>query len=131
MILLNKGYDGYLSGTIVQLQTSVEAALVAQGLASVSAGPVTPGPVNAGNQLAGRVGIAAGGISIVVTAASVTTETKVNAVIAQAAADSAALYVARIVPGAGFFTAYLNAAANAAITLDWSITNPSGMTPKN
>ena len=59
MILLNRAYDAYTSGTIVQLPTNVEAALVAQGLASASAGPVTPGNVNAGNQTMGRVGIAA------------------------------------------------------------------------
>jgi hypothetical protein len=45
-------------------------------------------------QVAGRVGIAAG-ISVVISSPGITAETKVNAVIAQAAADTTALCVAR------------------------------------
>jgi hypothetical protein len=58
MILLGKSYAGYAAGTIVQLATQEEAALVAQGLASTSAGPVTPGAVTTTKTM-GRVGIAA------------------------------------------------------------------------
>ena len=131
MILLSRAYDGYVSGTIVQLQTSIEAALVAQGLASVSAGPVTPGPVNAGNQNTGRVGIAAAASSLTVTSASITAESKVVVSIAQAAADGTALYIARVVCAAGSFTIYPNAAPTAALAVDWAVLNPSGLTPKN
>lgn len=131
MILLSRAYDGYVAGTIVQLPTSIEAALVAQGLASVSAGPVTAGNVNVGSQGIGRVGIAAAGISVVITSPNITTETKVNAVIAQAAADGTALYVARVLCAAGSATIYLNAAATAAVAVDWYIVNPSGMFAKN
>ena len=42
MILLGKSYAGYAAGTIVQLATQEEAALVAQGLASTSAGKAKP-----------------------------------------------------------------------------------------
>jgi hypothetical protein len=131
MILLFRAYDAYPTGTIVQLPTSVEAALVAQGLATFSAGPVTPGAVNVGNQVAGRVGIAAAGISVVISSPGITAETKVNAVIAQAAADTTALYVARALCAAGSVTLYLNAAATAAVAIDWYLVNPSGLTPKN
>ena len=131
MILLSRAYDGYIAGTIVQLQTNIEAALVAQGLATVSVGPVTPGAVNIGGQNIGRVGIAAAGVSVVITSAAITTETKINAVIAQAAADGTALYVARVLCAAGSATIYLNAAATAAVAVDWYIVNPSGLTPKN
>lgn len=131
MILLNRAYDAYLAGTIVQLTTSIEAALVAQGIASFSAGPVTPGPVSVGGQLAGRVGIAAAGVSVVITSPGITAETKVYAVLAQAAADTTALYVSRVLPAAGSATLFLNAAATAAVAVDWFIVNPSGMTPKN
>ena len=131
MILLSRAYDGYLAGTIVQLQTSVEAALVAQGWASVSAGPVTPGNVNVGSQFAGRVGIAAAGSSVVISSSAITAESKINAVLAQAAADTTALYVARALCVNGSATIYLNAAATAAVAVDWYVVNPSGLTPKN
>ncbi|MEY4429663.1 MAG: hypothetical protein RLZZ182_2352, partial [Pseudomonadota bacterium] len=36
MILLNRSYSGYAAGTIVQLGTQEEAALIAQGLGSNS-----------------------------------------------------------------------------------------------
>lgn len=127
MILLNRAYDSYVAGTIVQLPTVVEAALVAQGLASSSAGPVTPGAVNAGNQTMGRVGIAAAGTSVVVTCAACTAESKIDAYIAQAAADSTATSIVRILPAVGSFTIYLNAAATAAVAVDWSIINVSGI----
>lgn len=131
MILLSRAYDGYLAGTIIQLSTSLEAALVAQGIATVSAGPVTPGPVNAGGQSQGRVGIAAAQASLTVACAGVTTESKVTATIAQAAADGTALYIARVVCANGSFTIYPNAAPTAALTVDWSALNPAGLTVKN
>lgn len=127
MILLNRPYDSYLSGTIVQLSTAVEAALVAQGLASTSAGPVTAGAVNAGNQTMGRVGIAAAGTSVVVTCAACTAESKVDAYIAQAAADATATSIVRILPAVGSFTIYVNAATTAAVTIDWCLINVSGI----
>jgi hypothetical protein len=131
MILLSRVYGAYLAGAIVQLPTSTEAALVAQNLATVNAGPVTAGAVNAGNEVQGRVSFAAGAASLVVSNNNVTTESKVFAVIAQAAADGTALYVARIVCGAGFFTVYLNAAATANTVVDWALFCPTGLTPKN
>lgn len=130
MILLSasKGYAGYAGGTIVQLDTSTEAALVAQGLATVSAGPVTPGAVTT-TMNKGRAGIAAAGTSVVITNAQVTTESKIYAVLSNAAADATALYVARVTPANGSFTIYLNAAATAAVAIDWSILMPQGEFP--
>jgi hypothetical protein len=127
MILLSasKGYAGYAGGTTVQLDTSTEAALVAQGLATVSAGPVTPGAVTT-TMNKGRAGIAAAGTSVVITNTQVTTESKIYAVLSNAAADGTALYVARIAPANGSFTIYLNAAATAAVAIDWSILMPQG-----
>jgi hypothetical protein len=130
MILLSasKGYAGYAGGTIVQLDTSTEAALVAQGLATVSAGPVTPGAVTT-TMNKGRAGIAAAGTSVVITNAQVTTESKIYAVLSNAAADATAFYIARIAPANGSFTIYLNAAATAAVAIDWSILMPQGEFP--
>lgn len=130
MILLSalRGYAGYAAGTIVQLQTNAEAAIVAQGLATVSAGPVTPGAVTT-TQMSGRVGIAAAGTSVVITNASFTTETKFVAYLSNAAADGTALYVTRVTPANGSVTFTVNAAATAAIAIDWAALTVSGELP--
>jgi hypothetical protein len=120
MILIgsNKSVYGYPVSTIVQLQTNQEAALIAQGMATTSAGPVTPGAVSTTNNM-GRVGIAAAGTSVVVTNPNFTTESKFIAYLSNAAADGTALYVTRITPAAGSVTFTLNAAATAAVAIDW------------
>lgn len=128
MILLIRPYDAYVAGTIIQLSSNTEAALVAQGFASVSAGPVTPGPINAGSQSGGRVGIAAAGASVVVTCLLCTTESKISAYLSNAAADATALSITRITAANGSFTLTLNAAATAAVAVDWSLISPSGWT---
>jgi hypothetical protein len=125
MVLLSRSYGGYAAGTIVQLTTSIEAALVAQGLATVSAGPVTPGAVST-TMPAGRVGIAAAGTSVVVSNPSFTTESKFVASLSNAAADGTALYITRITPAAGAVTFTLNAAATAAVAVDWAQLGPFG-----
>jgi hypothetical protein len=125
MILLGRSYGGYVAGTIVQLSTNVEASLIAQGLATTSAGPVTPGAVTT-NQPAGRVGIAAAGASVVITNPAFTTESKFSAVLSNAAADVSALYITRITPAAGSVTITLNAAATAAVAVDWALLGPYG-----
>lgn len=125
MILLSRSYAGYAAGTIVQLPTNVEAALIAQGLGSNSAGPVTPGAVTTTASM-GRVGIAAGQSSVVVTNPNVTAETKVSAVVAQAAADGTLLRVERVLCAAGSFTIYGTANATAAVAIDWAILGPQG-----
>lgn len=127
MVLLSKAYGGYAAGSIAQFQTNVEAALIAQGLATTSAGPVTPGAVTT-TMVAGRVGIAAGSSSVVVTNAMVTTESKIFAVIAQAAADGTLLRVERILPAAGSFTIFGTANATAAVAIDWMLLLQSGET---
>ena len=130
MILLNssRGLAGYTAGTIVQMQTSAEAAAVAQGLATTSAGPVTPGAVTTTNT-SGRVGIAAAGTSVVVTNSTFTTESKFIAYLSNAAADGTATFVTRITPAAGSVTFTVNAGATAAIAIDWAQVLVSGETP--
>jgi uncharacterized protein YdbL (DUF1318 family) len=125
MILLSRSYAGYASGTIVQLQTAIESALIAQGLATTSAGPVTPGAVST-TEMQGRVGIAAAGTSVVVSNPAFTTESKFNAYLSNAAADGTALYITRITPAAGSVTFTLNAAATAAVAIDWMCLMRSG-----
>jgi len=132
MILLSssRGYAGYAPSTIVQLQTSEEASAIAQGLATTSAGPVTPGAVTT-TKTSGRVGIAAAGTSVVVTNASFTTESKFVAYLSNAAADGTALRIDRITPAAGSVTFTVNAAATAAIAIDWALLLLSGESPTN
>ena len=131
MILLNRSYAVYASGTIVQLSTSAEASLVAQGLASVSAGPVPSGAVTANGQNQGRVTFAIGAVSLVVTNSSVTAESKVSAVVSQAVADTTLLRIERIVCANGSFTLYGTAAATAATVVDWVLHLPTGLTTTN
>jgi hypothetical protein len=127
MVLLTRAYGGYAAGTIVQLQTTTEAALIAQGLATTSAGPVTPGAVTT-NQESGRAGIAAAGTSVVVTNPNFTTESKFVAYLSNAAADGTAFAVARITPANGSVTFTLLAATTAAVAVDWMRILVSGET---
>lgn len=118
MVLLGRAYGGYAAGTIVQLLKSTEDALIAQGLATTSAGPVTPGAVTTTLPY-GRAGIAAAGTSVVVTNPNFTADSKFSAFLSNAAADTTALYITRITPAAGSVTFTVNAAATAAIAIDW------------
>jgi hypothetical protein len=127
MVLLGRAYKGYAAGTIVQLSTNEEAALIAQGLATTSAGPVTTGAVTT-SATSGRVAIAAGASSVVVTNANVDANSKIFAVVNQAAADGTLLRVERIVPAAGSFTIFGTANATATTVIDWILLEVSGLT---
>ena len=119
-ILLNNPYGQFASGSIVELPASTEAALVAQGLATTSAGPVTVGAYTT-NQSQGTAAIAAGASSVVITSSQVTANSKVMAVVAQAAADGTLLRVERVVCAAGLFTIFGTANATATTVIDWAI----------
>jgi len=126
-VLLKNGYAGYLTGTTVMLPTNVETALIAQGLASAAlAANITTGAVTA-NVLQGRVAIAAGASSVVVTNNLVDANTKVDAVVAQAAADGTLLRIERVLCAAGSFTLYGTANATATTFVDWWIITTPGM----
>lgn len=127
MILLNRPYAGYATGTIVQLQTPTETALINQGIAVTSAGPVTAGAVTT-TQTNGRVGIAAAGTSVVVTNAQFTTESKFVAYLSNVAADATATGL-RVTPAAGSVTFALNAASTGIVAIDWALLTVSGETP--
>lgn len=128
-ILLARPYGGYSAGQTVQVPTSMENALVANGVGTVvattAAAAVTPGALTT-TLPAGRVTIAAGSSSVVVTCPAVDVNSKIFAVINQAAADGTLLRVERIVPGAGLFTIYGTANATAAISIDWALLGPYG-----
>lgn len=125
-VLLKNGYAGYLAGTTVMLSTNVETALIAQGMAtSAAANTITTGAVTA-NVVSGRAAIAAGASSVVITNNLVDANTKVFAVVAQAAADGTLLRVERILCAAGSFTIYGTANATATTYVDWTIISPPG-----
>jgi len=130
-VLLNRAYQGYLAGTVVNLPTSIESSLVAQGLASASAvASTTTGAVTA-NVPTGICAIAAGSSSVVITNNLVDASTPVWAAVSQASADVTLLRVERILTAAGSFTIYGTANATATTLVKWSILNPIGMTETN
>lgn len=130
-VLLSRAYAGYLAATTVQLPTNVEAALIAQGLATTAASAnITTGAVTA-NVTSGTVAIAAGASSVVVTNNLVDANTKITAVVAQAAADGTLLRVERIVAAAGSFTIYGTANATATTFISWSLIVAPGMAVAN
>jgi hypothetical protein len=103
---------------------------VQQGLGTVSAGPVTPGAVTT-SKTSGRVGIAAAGTSVVVTNPAFDANSKFVAYLSNAAADGTALYITRITPAAGSVTFTLNAAATAAVSIDWALLLLGGESPSS
>ena len=119
-VLLYTPYGSLASGSIAKLPASTEAALIAQGLATTSAGPVTVGAYTT-LQSQGTCAIAAGASSVVITSAFVTANSKVLAVVAQAAADGTLLRVERVVAAAGSFTIFGTANATATTVIDWAI----------
>jgi hypothetical protein len=124
-VLLNKASAGYLAGTVVNLPTNVETALVAQGLASTSTrASTTTGAVTA-NVLQGTCAIAAGASSIVITNDKVDANSIVVAYVSQAAADGTLLRVERVLPAAGSFTIYGTANATATTLVSWAVLSPA------
>lgn len=122
-VLLNKGYKGYLAGTVVNLPNGEESALIAQGLASASTvASTTTGAVTA-NVLTGICAIAAGSSSIVITNELVNASSHVTAYVSQAAADGTLLRVERVVAAAGSFTIYGTANATATTLIAWKVEN--------
>lgn len=128
-VLLARPYAGYIAGQTIQLPTTIENALIAAGIASLvsvaASAAVTPGALTT-SLPSGRCTIAAASSSVVVTNPLVDVNSKIYAVINQAAADATLLRVERIVPAAGFFTIFGTANATAAVSIDWAITSPFG-----
>lgn len=129
-VTLNRSYMGYPAGAVAEFTSEVESALIAQGLAATAAATlITTGAATA-NAYAGTVAIAAGAASVVVTNSNIDANSKVWAIVAQAAADGTLLRVERIVAAAGLVTIYGTANATATTFIDWAILNPNGLTPK-
>jgi hypothetical protein len=123
-----RGYGASPAGAVITLHPSTEAALITQGLATNSVAAITTG-AQSSNEFSGRCAFAAAATSLVVTNPNVQPQTKINAIINQATADTTFTFVARVVPAAGSFTIFANAAATAATVVDWYIVLDSGETP--
>ena len=109
-----------VAGAVVKLTAVLEAVLVAQGIATTSSAALTTGN-QVQNLRSGVVSFAPSASSVVVTNSLVNANSKIFAVIEQAAADGSLVYIARIVPAAGSFTIYGNTTATAALPVSWQI----------
>jgi hypothetical protein len=128
-VLLNRSYGGFSAGSTAEFTAEVEAALIAQNLASsASVANVTTG-AQTSNTWSGTAAIPIGSSSVVITNSLITANSKVWAVVAQAAADGTLLRVERVVPAAGSVTIYGTANATAVTLIDWAILPTLGFTP--
>lgn len=128
-ILLSKAYNNCAAGTVQEFTAELEAALIAQGFGTTAlVTAITPGAQSSA-MYAGTAAVAIAAASVVITNPIITANTKVFAVVAQAAADGTALRVERIVPAAGSVTIYVTAGATAATYIDWAILPTVGSTP--
>ena len=126
-VLLNRAYAGTPSGQVISLTAELEAALIAQGLASASTRALTTTGAQTQNALQGTAAIAAAASSVVITNNLVDANCHVTAKVAQAAADVSLLRVERVLCAAGSFTIFGTAAATATTLIDWEIVVNSGM----
>ena len=129
-VALNRAYAGAPAGAVISLTTELEAALVAQGLATASTRASTTTGAQTQNALQGTAAIAAGASSVVVTNALVDANSHVTAKVAQASADGTLLRVERVLCAAGSFTIYGTANATATTLIDWEIVVNSGMSQR-
>jgi hypothetical protein len=128
-VLLNRPYGTTPTNTVVELTVELETALIAQGLASSALSTAITTGAQSSSFYTGTVAIAAGTSSAVVTSPLVNANSKVFAVVAQAAADGTLLRVERVVSAAGSFTIYGTANATATTYIDWAIITTPGFTP--
>jgi hypothetical protein len=130
-VTLSKGYKGLVSGNTVSLSTDEEANLITQGLAQTATlANITTGAYT-NNSNSGVAAIAAGASSVVITNSLVDANSKIFAVVDQAAADGTLLRVERIVPAAGSFTIFGTANATATTLIAWAVLMPYGEAIRN
>jgi hypothetical protein len=129
-VLLNRSYGGVPAGNIVSFTSEVEAALIAQGLATASTRALTTTGAQTQNALQGTAAIAIGASSVVITNNLVDANSHVTAKVAQAAADGTLLRVERVLCAAGQFTIFGTANATAITLIDWEIEVNSGMSQR-
>lgn len=126
-VTFNRTYGGAPAGAVRDLPAELEAALIAQRIA-VNGGTLTTGaqttespPVAWGPVAVGVANLVIGQGSVAISNANITAQSKAVAVIAQAAADGTALYVARAHCTAGVLTIYTNAVAAASTRISYVV----------
>lgn len=119
--ILSRAYMGVPVGNVATFPTSVETALIAQGLASTALATATTTGNVTQNTLSGKSAFAIGAATVVVTNSLVDANSAISATLAQATADGTLLRVERIVPAAGSFTIYGTANATAATLVNWLV----------
>ncbi|MDR7094151.1 hypothetical protein [Hydrogenophaga laconesensis] len=128
-VTLIRAYGGSAAGQTLELSQELEAALIAQGLASAATANTSSSGAQTQNTYGGMATIPIGASSVVITNSLVNANSVVMAVVSQAAADGTLLRVERVVPAAGSFTIYGTAAATAATVVTWAIQSPPTGTP--
>lgn len=126
-VTLIRPYQGMAAGQTVELSQELEAALVAQGLASTATANTSSSGAQTQNTFYGMATIPIGSSSVVITNNLVTANSVVMAVVSQAAADGTLLRVERVLPAAGSFTVYGTANATAAVTVTWALITPPAL----
>lgn len=133
-VALNRAYQGFPAGTVVDLDAVTESALVQQGIASQSSAAITAGaqaPTNVPSPwlpvASGYAAVAAGVSTVVITIPGVTAQHKAWAVINQAAADATLTSIVRVqtatgAGGVGTVTIVGNANATAATRVAYWVT---------
>lgn len=129
-VSLNRSYAGVPAGQVVSFTSELEAALIAQNLATASTRASTSPGAQTQNALQGTAAIAAGASSVVITNALVDANSHVTAKVAQASADGTLLRVERVLCAAGSFTIYGTANATATTLIDWEINVNSGQSQR-
>lgn len=127
-VLLNRSYNGFVAGSVVEFSAELEASLIAQGLASASVAALTSGAQSRTDGtntlipvLAGTGAIAAAASTLVISNANITANSKAFAMISQAAADGTATSIVRVSCAAGAVTITANAAATAATEVSFVV----------
>ncbi len=119
-VTLTRAYQGYAAGQVVELSAELEAALVAQKLATSGGTPTsgalstTAAPTSGQLVQSGYATVAAAASSVVITVPGVTANHRAWAVVAQAAADTTFTSVVRVLCTANTITITGPAAATAA-----------------
>lgn len=128
-VTLLRAYGGSTTGQTVEYSQELEAALIAQGIATAATANTSSSGAQTQNTWTGLATIPIGASSVVITNSLVNANSVVVAVVAQAAADGTLLRVERVVPAAGSFTIYGTAAATAATLVNWAVISPPPGTP--
>jgi hypothetical protein len=129
-VLLSRAYAGAPAASVVSFTSELEAALIAQGIATASTRASTTTGAQTQNALQGTAAIAAGSSSVVITNSLVDANSHVTAKVAQAAADGTLLRVERVLCAAGSFTIFGTANATATTLIDWEIEINSGISQR-